>query len=151
MINTHKKLQWVSTHVTTVEEDITYSLFGIFGIQLPIMYGEKKQKALGHLLQEIIAVSGDITALNWVEKSSEFNSCLPADITSYDTPLHTLTSISEDEMQRLVSLLQDTVVLELVLKLYGLLNCLSVPHFAHHWLHLPCITFPVTQIRWRSI
>jgi len=134
-----------------VEEDITYSLFGIFGIQLPIMYGEKKQQALGRLLQEIIAVSGDITALDWVGKSSEFNSCLPADITSYDTPSYTLPSISEDEMQRLVSSLQDTVVLKLVLKLYCLLDRLSTPHFAHHWLHLPCITFPVTEIRWRSI
>ncbi|KAG2122523.1 hypothetical protein BD769DRAFT_1338493, partial [Suillus cothurnatus] len=69
-INAHKKLQWALTRVTTVEEDIAYSLFGIFGIQLPIMYGEKKQKALGHFLQEIIAVSGDITALDWVGKSS---------------------------------------------------------------------------------
>jgi len=54
-------------------------------------------------------------------------------------------------MQRLVSLLQDTVVLKLVLKLYGLLDRLSALCFAHHWLHLPCIAFPVTEIRWRSI
>jgi hypothetical protein len=151
MINARKKLQWASTRVTTVEEDIAYSLFGIFGIQLPIMYGEKKQKALGRLLQEIIAVSGDITALDWVGQSSEFNSCLPADITSYDTSSYTLPSISEDEMQRLVSSLQDTVVVELALKLYSSLECLSAPRFAHRRLHLPCIAFPVTEIRWRSI
>jgi hypothetical protein len=54
-------------------------------------------------------------------------------------------------MQRLVLSLQDTVVLKLVLKLYSLLNRLSTPHFAHHWLHLPCIAFPVTEIRWKSI
>ncbi|KAG2108329.1 hypothetical protein BD769DRAFT_1643057 [Suillus cothurnatus] len=100
---------------------------------------------------EIIAVSGDITALDWVGKSSEFNSCLPADITSYDTPSHTLPSISEDEMQRLVSSLQDTVVVELALKLYSSLERLSAPRFAHRRLHLPCIAFPVTEIRRRSI
>ncbi|KAG2359524.1 hypothetical protein BDR07DRAFT_1414846 [Suillus spraguei] len=32
----------------------------IFGVQIPIMYGERKQNALGQLLQEIVAVSGDI-------------------------------------------------------------------------------------------
>jgi hypothetical protein len=149
MIDAREKLQWASTRVTTVEEDIAYSLFGIFGIQLPIMYGEKKQKALGRLLQEIIAVSGDITALDWVGKSSEFNSCLPADITSYDTPSYTLPSISKDEMQRSVLSLQDTVVVELALKLYRSLDRLSIPRFAHRRLQLPCIAFPVTEIRRR--
>ncbi|KIK42095.1 hypothetical protein CY34DRAFT_84155, partial [Suillus luteus UH-Slu-Lm8-n1] len=60
-----EKLQWVSRRVTTLQEDIAYSLFGIFGVQLPVMYGEKKQNALGRLLQEIIAQSGDITSLDW--------------------------------------------------------------------------------------
>jgi len=36
-------------------------LFGIFGIHLPIIYGEKKQNALRQLLQEFLAQSGDIT------------------------------------------------------------------------------------------
>jgi hypothetical protein len=36
-------------------------LFGIFGIHLPIIYGEKKQNALRRLLQEFLAQSGDIT------------------------------------------------------------------------------------------
>jgi hypothetical protein len=151
MINARAKLQWASTRVTTVEEDIAYSLFGIFGVQLPIMYGEKKQKALGRLLQEIIAESGDITALDWVGTSSEFNSCLPADITSYEAPPYTLPSISEDEMQKLVSSLQDTVIVELASKLYNSLDCLTAPRFTHRRLHLPCITFPVTEVRRRPI
>ncbi|KAG2363718.1 hypothetical protein BDR07DRAFT_1403379, partial [Suillus spraguei] len=150
MINAREKLQWASTRFTTVEEDIAYSLFGIFGVQLPIMYGEKKQRALGRLLQEIVAESGDITALDWVGTSSEFNSCLPAHITSYKTSLYTLPPISEDEMQRSVSSLQDTVVVELALKLYSSLERLRAPRFDHRRLHLPCIVFPVTEIRRRS-
>ncbi|KAG1742622.1 heterokaryon incompatibility protein-domain-containing protein, partial [Suillus paluster] len=66
MKNAREKLRWASTRVTTMPEDIAYSLFGIFGVQLPIMYGENKQNALGRLLQEIVARSGDITALDWV-------------------------------------------------------------------------------------
>ncbi|KAG2359527.1 hypothetical protein BDR07DRAFT_1336714 [Suillus spraguei] len=150
MINTREKLQWASTRFTTVEEDIAYSLFGIFGVQLPILYGEKKQNALGRLLQEIVAVSGDITALDWVGTSSEFNSCLPAHITSYKTSPYTLPPISEDEMQRSVTSLQDTVVVESVLKLYSSLDRLRAPRFDHRRLHLPCIVFPVTEIRRRS-
>jgi hypothetical protein len=55
----------------------------------------KKQNALRRLLQEIVAQSGDITALDWVGIPSEFNSCLPADIISYKTlaAVHLVISI----------------------------------------------------------
>ncbi|KAG1821962.1 heterokaryon incompatibility protein-domain-containing protein [Suillus subaureus] len=65
MRDAREKLRWASTRVTTLQEDIAYSLFGIFGVHLPVIYGEKRQNALGRLLQEIIAHSGDITALDW--------------------------------------------------------------------------------------
>jgi hypothetical protein len=112
------------------------------------MYGEKKQNALGRLLQEIIAQSGDITALDWVGRSSEFNSCLPADIISYEAPPYALPSIFEDEMQTSVSALRDSD-LKLAVKLYSTLDYLSAPRFAHRRLHLPCIVFPVTEVRRR--
>ncbi|KAG1888606.1 heterokaryon incompatibility protein-domain-containing protein, partial [Suillus subluteus] len=94
MRDAREKLQWVSARVTTWPEDIAYSLFGIFGVNLPVIYGEKKQKALGRLLQDVVAQSGDISALDWVGQSSTFNSCLPADITSYKAPSYTLPSLS---------------------------------------------------------
>ncbi|KAG1848654.1 heterokaryon incompatibility protein-domain-containing protein [Suillus subluteus] len=65
MRDAREKFQWVSARVTTWQEDIAYSLFGIFGVNLPVIYGEKKQKALGRLLQEVVAQSGDISALDW--------------------------------------------------------------------------------------
>ncbi|KAG0695824.1 hypothetical protein DFH29DRAFT_1072363 [Suillus ampliporus] len=149
MRGARNKLQWVSKRVTTLQEDIAYSLFGIFGVQLPVMYGEKKQNALGRLLQEIVAQSGDITSLDWVGRSSEFNSCLPADITSYEAPPYTLPSLSEDEIQTSVSSLRDSGDVELALRLYSTLDYLSAPRFAHRRLQLPCITFPVTEVRRR--
>ncbi|KAG2357191.1 hypothetical protein BDR07DRAFT_1531211 [Suillus spraguei] len=66
MRHARKKFQWVSARVTTWQEDVAYSLFGIFGVKLPVIHGEKKQSALGRLLQEVIARSGDISALDWV-------------------------------------------------------------------------------------
>ncbi|KAG1726958.1 uncharacterized protein EDB91DRAFT_899040 [Suillus paluster] len=147
MRDAREKLQWASTRVTTVPEDTAYSLFGIFGVQLPILYGEKKHNALGRLLQEIIAQSGDITALDWVGKPSEFNSCLPADISSYEAPPCVEPSLSEDQIQLFVSALRDAVALESTSRLYQTLDYLSAPRFSHRRLHLPCIVFPVTEAR----
>jgi hypothetical protein len=149
MIGAREKLQWSSTRVTTLQEDIAYSLFGIFGVHLPVIYGEKKQNALGRLLQEVVARSGDISALDWIGTPSEFNSCLPADITSYNASPPILPSLPEDEMERSVSFLQKVVTVELASEFYALLDQLSAPRFANCRLHLPCITFPVTAMKWR--
>jgi len=146
MRDAREKLRWVSSRVTTLPEDIAYSLFGIFGIHLPVIYGEKKQNALGRLLQEIVAQSGDITALDWVGKSSEFNSCLPADTTSYKAPPFTLPTLSENEMQASISLLLNVVPVELASKLYTMLDNLGPARFANRRLHLPCIAFRITEV-----
>ncbi|KAG2358837.1 hypothetical protein BDR07DRAFT_1488907 [Suillus spraguei] len=51
MSGAREKLQWASKRATTLQQDVAYSLFGIFGVTLPAMYGEKKQNALGGLLR----------------------------------------------------------------------------------------------------
>ncbi|OAX42704.1 hypothetical protein K503DRAFT_308375 [Rhizopogon vinicolor AM-OR11-026] len=147
MRGAREKLQWASTRVTTMQEDVAYSLFGLFGVHLPIIYGEKKQNALGRLLQEIVAQSGDISALDWVGKSSSFNSCLPADIACYEATSCTLPFISEDEMQTSVSSLRDAGVVSLASELYTILDNLNAPRFSHRRLHLPCIAFRITEVR----
>jgi hypothetical protein len=147
MRGAREKLQWASKRITTLQEDIAYSLFGIFGVHLPVIYGEKKQNALGRLLQEIVARSGDISALDWVGQSSEFNSCLPADITSYTAPSRAPLSLTENDFQAAVSALQDSVTVGLALKLYTRLDNMSAPRFANCRLRLPCIAFRVTEIR----
>jgi len=141
-----EKLQWASMRSTMLPEDIAYSLFGIFRVHLPVIYGERKENALGRLLQEIIAQSGDISCLDWVGKSSEFNSCLPASITSYAAPPFMLPSLSADEMQTSVSSLRDTRAVELASQLYIILEHLAAPRFAHRRLHLPCIVFTVSEV-----
>ncbi|KAG1717356.1 hypothetical protein EDB19DRAFT_1923310 [Suillus lakei] len=124
-----EKLHWVSMRITTLQEDIT-------------------QNALGQLLQKIVTRSGDISALDWVGKSSDFNSCLPADITSYKAPPCTLPSLSEDDIHASVSTLLNTVAMKSASQLYTLLNNLN-PRFAYSRLQLPCIAFQVTEVRRR--
>jgi hypothetical protein len=145
-----EKLQWASMRVTTLQEDIAYSLFGIFGVHLPVIYGEKGQNALGRLLQEIVSRSGDISVLDWVGKPSEFNSCLPADIGSYRPLPYISSSLSEDLIEAAASSLRNTVAVDLASGLYNLLSSLSSPRFASRRLHLPCLAFPVTEVRWRD-
>ncbi|KAG2149017.1 uncharacterized protein EDB93DRAFT_1143122 [Suillus bovinus] len=146
-----EKLRWASTRVTTLQEDIAYSLFGIFGVHLPVIYGENRQNALGRLLQEIIAHSGDITVLDWVGQSSTFNSCLPAEISSYKALPFPLLSLSEDEMQNSVRTLRNSMVaVKLASRLYTALEKLSVPRFANGRLQLPCIAFPLTEVKWKK-
>jgi hypothetical protein len=142
-------LRLVSGRVTTKQEDIAYSLFGIFGVNLPLIYGEKKQNALGRLLQEVVT-SGDITTLDWVGKPSKFNTCLPADITSYEVPSRILHSLSKDEMEASVSSLRTAVGVELASIFHNKLYCLRAPRFAARRLQLPCIVFSVTAVERRS-
>ncbi|KAG2357625.1 WD40-repeat-containing domain protein [Suillus spraguei] len=146
MTGAREKLQWASKRVTTLQEDVAYSLFGIFGITLPVIYGERRQNALGRLLQEIVARSGDISVLEWIGQPSEFNSCLPAHITSYTTPPRTLPPLSDDDIRTQVSSLRQTMDTDLALELYDQLEQLSAPRFANCRLHLPCISFRITEV-----
>ncbi|KAG1851439.1 hypothetical protein DFJ58DRAFT_792424, partial [Suillus subalutaceus] len=69
-------------------------------------------------------------------------------VPSYVAPPYTLhASLSEDEIQTAVSLLRKkSVAVDLASRLY---DHTSAARFAHHRLHLPCITFPVTEVSLR--
>ncbi|KAG2345923.1 hypothetical protein BDR05DRAFT_960217 [Suillus weaverae] len=147
MSGAREKLHWASTRMTTHQEDIAYSLFGTFGVRLSVDYGEKQDKALGRLLQEIVARSGDITGLDWVGKSSDFNSCLPASITVYQAPPCKLPLLPEDQIQSSVSSLRKTVAVDFASNLYTMLRNMNGPRFATQRLHLPCLAFNVRAVR----
>ncbi|KAH8598403.1 vegetative incompatibility protein HET-E-1 [Bisporella sp. PMI_857] len=46
-------LSWVKNRKTTREEDIAYSLLGIFSVYMPLIYGEGKEHAFKRLREEI--------------------------------------------------------------------------------------------------
>ncbi|KAG1785642.1 heterokaryon incompatibility protein-domain-containing protein, partial [Suillus plorans] len=142
--NARRTLQWACSRITTRQEDIAYSLFGVFNLRPRVDYGEKKQNALGRLLQEIINDHGDITTLDWVGRPSEFNSCLPAEMTSYKAPPYTSPSLSPEKLSESVSLLRHAGTIQSAEKLYSELDSLHAPRFAHKHLHLPCIAFRST-------
>lgn len=59
------RMSWVSRRQTTRPEDIAYCLFGIFGVQLPPLYGEGEERAFLRLQEEIIGHSTDLSILAW--------------------------------------------------------------------------------------
>ncbi|KAK5658021.1 hypothetical protein OQA88_2575 [Cercophora sp. LCS_1] len=50
---TEARFSWAETRQTTVEEDWAYSLLGIFGVFMPLIYGEGKYNAIRRLEQEV--------------------------------------------------------------------------------------------------
>ena len=65
-----QRMAWASRRQTTREEDRAYSLFGIFDINLPTLYGEGKQ-AFQRLQEEILRRYPDTTLFAWGYDSEE--------------------------------------------------------------------------------
>lgn len=73
------RLSWASRRVTTVEEDETYSLLGLFGISLPLIYGEGRWRAFDRLQRELITVYNDDSIFAWTVEQPTMSgrSCHP--------------------------------------------------------------------------
>ena len=65
-----ERVSWVAKRETKHEEDIAYSLFGFFGIFLPLLYGEGRENAFRRLREEV----------NRSVKSHEFDKHSKSDI-----------------------------------------------------------------------
>ena len=59
-----QKMSWASERRTTRAEDEAYSLLGLFGVHMPLLYGEGKNAFL-RLQLEILKISEDVSILAW--------------------------------------------------------------------------------------
>ena len=59
-----KRMSWASERKTTRVEDISYCLLGIFGVHMPMLYGEG-ENAFRRLQEEIIKISNDQSLFAW--------------------------------------------------------------------------------------
>jgi hypothetical protein len=59
-----RRMSWASHRQTTREEDVAYSLLGIFGVNMPLLYGEG-QNAFLRLQEEILKQSDDQSLFAW--------------------------------------------------------------------------------------
>jgi hypothetical protein len=56
-----KRFSWAENRRTTREEDGAYCLLGIFGIYMPLIYGEGKDHAMKRLKKKVQGASEDVT------------------------------------------------------------------------------------------
>ncbi|KAF5344910.1 hypothetical protein D9758_011538 [Tetrapyrgos nigripes] len=61
-----KRMSWAAWRQTTRPEDRAYSLMGLFGVNIPPIYGEGLASAFLRLQREIINVSNDRSIFAWV-------------------------------------------------------------------------------------
>ncbi|THU83251.1 HET-domain-containing protein [Dendrothele bispora CBS 962.96] len=61
-----QRMSWAAHRETTRPEDKAYSLMGIFGVNMPPIYGEGDIKAFVRLQQEIMRTSDDRSIFAWV-------------------------------------------------------------------------------------
>jgi len=59
-----QRMSWAASRVTTRTEDQAYCLMGLFGINMPMLYGEG-ERAFIRLQEEILRVSKDHTIFAW--------------------------------------------------------------------------------------
>ena len=137
------RLQWAATRCTTRPEDIAYSLFGVFGLHLPVLYGESAEYALRRLLAEVISRSGDTKILDWVGKSSKFHSCFPDSILPYQTPFQ-LLSLGRTASPNVQDSHKSVISAR---TMHRALFNLPLTQFANIRLFLPCIVHHV-KIVW---
>ncbi|KAK7460556.1 hypothetical protein VKT23_009276 [Stygiomarasmius scandens] len=62
-----QKMSWAARRETTRKEDRAYSLMGMFGVNMPPIYGEGEENAFLRLQQEIIKRSDDRSIFAWKE------------------------------------------------------------------------------------
>lgn len=97
-----QKMSWASKRETTREEDLAYCLLGLFGVNMPPLYGEG-EKAFLRLQLEILKMSDDESIFAWTTKSNveggllasspaEFKDSGNVEMGKWDSPSYTMTN-----------------------------------------------------------
>lgn len=65
-----QRMSWACNRLSTRPEDIAYSLFGIFNVNMPLLYGEGDKKAFVRLQEAIMNESVDHSLFAWEPEPS---------------------------------------------------------------------------------
>ncbi|KAI8626694.1 HET-domain-containing protein [Xylariaceae sp. FL1651] len=61
------RMSWAAQRQTTKGEDLAYCLMGLFGVNMPALYGEGAERAFRRLQEEILKYSDDHSLFAWVD------------------------------------------------------------------------------------
>lgn len=85
-----QRMSWAARRITTRVEDGAYCLLGLFGVNMPLLYGEG-QRAFFRLQEEIIKYNDDHSIFAWSMKEMKFSGLL-APSPAYFSRCHFVTS-----------------------------------------------------------
>jgi hypothetical protein len=77
--STAEKLSWAAHRAVTKEEDEAYSLFGLFDVNLPLLYGEGRLKAFFRLQEAIYDTTSDHTGFLYLHSRNSHRHSLLAE------------------------------------------------------------------------
>ncbi|KAI6107115.1 heterokaryon incompatibility protein-domain-containing protein [Pisolithus croceorrhizus] len=89
-------MSWAADRKTTRTEDRAYSLMGLFGVHMPMLYGEGKN-AFRRLQLEITRVTSDHSIFAWDRKDNGWSGSVLADDPSYFQDCHDIVNMEPDE------------------------------------------------------
>ena len=144
-LEVREKLRLASTRNATLEEDIAYSLIGMFSSDIVPRYGLGKT-ALGQLLENIVARTGDVTVIAWTGESMPYNSALPASFAVYSQVPYSPPPMTANELNTCVEQLRTQSSQHHALALYYRVTQFPRATFSNGCLKLPCIAFYITEI-----
>ncbi|PIA97863.1 Vegetative incompatibility protein HET-E-1 [Cercospora beticola] len=67
-----QRMSWASKRTTTRPEDMAYCLLGLFGVNMPLLYGEGGEKAFERLQLEILSRGTDQSLFMWKPDASQY-------------------------------------------------------------------------------
>ena len=65
-----RRMAWAVSRKTTRPEDMAYCLIGLFGVSMPMLYGEGGEQAFIRLQEEIIRDKNDLSLFAWRARDS---------------------------------------------------------------------------------
>ena len=111
-------MSWAANRMTTREEDRAYCLMGIFGVNMPTLYGEGMM-AFQRLQEEIMRLHDDSTLFAW--SLLDYKEQGPMNILSahsQDSPLHLhLFAKSPDFFSHSKNIVSDTCIASVISRL----------------------------------
>lgn len=103
--NVAERMSWAANRITTREEDMSYCLLGLFGINMPLLYGEGS-RAFFRLQEQILKQEEDYSIFAWCLQESpgrDLSGLLASSPKSF-SKLHTVYTEDPHEQYRPLTL-----------------------------------------------
>lgn len=99
-ISVANRMKWASKRLTTRPEDIAYCLMGLFGVNMPLLYGEGGIRAFIRLQEQILKETDDESIFAWQLQPRDEDECAQDE----DESMHGLLATSPSYFRNIRSI-----------------------------------------------